>query len=134
MVALEQSEVFLLNQEQRKAYWDLIEGLLDNDRQPWRNWHSKEGILKKINDEHIQVWAVCEKDGPVDAILLTQILVGELGKALELFLDRGRFIRWGIKMYRQDFRDLCSQYWMLPSICVWSEGLGTEASEIWNEV
>jgi hypothetical protein len=89
MVTVESSEVYLLNQQQCEEYWQTIDEMLDDEPELWNKWFSKEGILGRIRNQTIQAWVVNEKEGAIRACFLTQILVSELGKVLQVFWLKG---------------------------------------------
>jgi hypothetical protein len=97
MTAVEQSEVFLLNRSQCEHYWTNINQVLDEEPELWNKWFTKEGILRRIQEESIHAWVVCEKDGPIKAMFFSQILVSELGKVLQVFWLKGELPEGALK-------------------------------------
>lgn len=97
MTQLAQAEVFLLDKSQCEHYWKDISASLDEEPELWNKWFTKAGILGKILDESMQAWVICEKDGPIQAIFLTQMLVSELGKVLQVFWLRGELPEGALK-------------------------------------
>lgn len=94
---LEQSEVFLLDHQQCEHYWGNITELLDDEPDLWDKWFTKEGILERIREQTIQAWVVTEKEGPIRACFLSQILVSDLGKVLQVFWLKGELPEGALK-------------------------------------
>jgi hypothetical protein len=91
------AEVFLLSRGQIEHYWPQIEGELDAAPELWQSWFSKEGLFARMLDKMIQVWTVCEAEGPICAVFLTQILVTDTGKVLYVFWMRGHLLDGALK-------------------------------------
>ena len=89
MTAVGNSEVYLLDDSQCEDHWDKFTEALDEEPEIWNKWFTKEGILARVRNHTMQAWVVCEKDEGVAAIFLSQILVSELGKVLNLFWLKG---------------------------------------------
>jgi hypothetical protein len=97
MTTVEQSEVFLLDKSQCEHYWMEIEKALDDEPELWDKWFTKKGIKQRILEETMQAWVICEKDGPVTAVFLSQLLIGELGKVLHVFWLKGELPEGALK-------------------------------------
>jgi hypothetical protein len=97
MTAVGNSEVYLLDNAQCEEHWDKIEQALIEEPELWDKWFTKEGILARIRDTTLQAWVVCEKDEGVAAVFLTQILVSELGKVLNVFWLKGELPEGALK-------------------------------------
>lgn len=84
-----EAEIFLLDLKKVEHYWKDIEASLDAQPELWDKWFTKESLFERIQTEIIQVWTVCEKDGPIMAVFFTQILIADIGKILQVFWMRG---------------------------------------------
>lgn len=93
----EDSEIFLLDEKQFEHYEKSIEAMLDEEPELWNKWFTKEGILERIRDKTIQPWVVTEVGGPIRAVFFTQILVGEIGKVLQVFWMKGSLPKGALK-------------------------------------
>lgn len=97
MTQVEQAEVFLLDKAQCEHYWSDISDSLDAEPELWNKWFTKAGILKRIREETMQAWVICEVGGPIRAVFLSQILISELGKVLQVFWIRGELPEGALK-------------------------------------
>ena len=85
----EASDVYKLDVGKVEYYWPHIERELDEEPELWEHWYTKAGIFERLFTEHMQAWVVCEKDGPIRALLFTQVLLKETGNVLQCWWARG---------------------------------------------
>src|SRR5512139_745818 len=91
------AEVFLLDLKEFEHYWPDINESLDASPEIWNKWFTKDAIFDRIMKETIQVWMVCEKDGPIHAMFMTQVLIADIGRILQVFWMRGRLPDGAVK-------------------------------------
>lgn len=91
------AEVFMLDEARFEHYWPNITESLEAQPDLWNKWYTVESIRDRIMNNHMQAWVVCEKDGPIRAVFLTQILICEVGNILQLFWLRGNLPEGALK-------------------------------------
>jgi hypothetical protein len=92
-------EVFVLSQAKIDEVWPFLEMELDAEPDLWSAWFTKEGIFLHLTNDMMQLWTVCEKDGPIKGLFLTRMQTTEIEKVLHVFwmravgLPKGTFHR-----------------------------------------
>ncbi len=83
------AEIYFLNtSEQILGYWPEIVKRLDADPSLWNNVYTKDSILQRALEMHLQFWFIESADA-LDCILMTQVYQTDVGKTLQCFWAYG---------------------------------------------
>lgn len=83
-------EIFVLNEQQIEHYWPVVSAALDEDPTLWCYTFTKEGIFRRLLSGTVLLWSVCEKDGPITTIFMTNAYETETSKVLNVFWMSGK--------------------------------------------